>query len=367
MATTTSKVVIRNVEDNISEQIKLIMDQFAPENFDGKKVLIKPNILGPSKPDLAHTTDPRIVNAVVKECQSRNAEVFVGDNPGGMVKNSTEVAKITGIYDASEGCYIPFSTQVVKKTGNHTNINFYISKLIFEVDYIINLPKMKSHVSALNSGAIKNTFGYIPGIEKSRMHIKVDNNEQFGNLICDIFETRPPDLNIMDAINILEYNGPSFGGEVRYLGKLLASNDALALDSVMTRMMGLEVNEPCIIYAACKRELGNFEKNTIYIDGDFEVIQNYKLPSTYKRLEKDKNKICSSLYPMFTNRFNIKPLYEKSKCVMCGECITNCPAKSLSLEPEFKIDNNCISCFCCVELCHYGALYVPDCETTRNY
>jgi uncharacterized protein (DUF362 family) len=362
-----SKVIIRNICKNIPEQIQFIMDQLAPKDFTGKKVLIKPNIVGPSKPELCHTTDPKLVNAVVKECLSRDAEVYVGDNPGGIVKNSAEVAKKTGIYEASEGCFAPISSHIVKQKGKCTGVELLVSKLVLDVDYIINLPKMKTHITALNTGAIKNTFGYIPGVEKSTLHIKTDGLIEFADLICDIFELRPPDLNIMDAVNILEYNGPTFGGEPRYYGKVVASTDALALDSVMTRMMGLDINEPCVIYAACKRNLGSFTKESIDIDGEFEVIENFKLPSTYKRSSEYREGIEYELYPMFEDRINIKPLRDNEKCVMCKECEKNCPAGALSLEPEFKINKKCISCFCCVELCHYGALHVPDCETTRNY
>ena len=362
-----SKVFIKHVNNDISTQINQIMNELAPKDFTGKQVLVKPNMVGPSKPELSHTTDPRVINAIVKECLARNADVIVGDNPGGMVKNTTEVAKESGIFQASEGCFATISDHIVNRTGTKTNIKFPISKKISKVDYVINVPKFKTHITTINSGAIKNTFGYIPGIKKSLLHGETADLIEFGDLVCDIFEQRRPDLNIMDAVSILEYNGPSFGGIKRELNKIIASTDALALDCVMTRMMGLDINEICILYAASKRKLGNHLENKIEIIGDFKVIDNFKLPSTYKNNESSINKIKTELYPMFDNRQNIKPLYDSEKCVMCGECINNCPTNALSLTPEYQINEKCISCFCCVELCHYGALYIPDCETTRNY
>ena len=37
------------------------------------------------------------------------------------------------------------------------------------------------------------------------------------------------------------------------------------------------------------------------------------------------------------------------------------------LEAEFNISDECIACFCCVELCLEGALDVPDIEAFRHY
>ena len=55
------------------------------------------------------------------------------------------------------------------------------------------------------------------------------------------------------------------------------------------------------------------------------------------------------------------------ECIMCGDCALNCPAKALTIEPEFNVSDNCIACFCCVELCPEGALEVPDIDAFHHY
>ena len=66
-------------------------------------------------------------------------------------------------------------------------------------------------------------------------------------------------------------------------------------------------------------------------------------------------------------RITVKPLYNEELCAKCGDCELNCPVEALTLEPEFNITDECINCFCCVELCPEGALVVPDVEAFRHY
>ena len=47
--------------------------------------------------------------------------------------------------------------------------------------------------------------------------------------------------------------------------------------------------------------------------------------------------------------------------------IKECSAQAITLDPEFSISDQCITCYCCVELCPEGALEVPDVEAYRHY
>jgi len=67
----------------------------------------------------------------------------------------------------------------------------------------------KTHNLTLFTGAIKNLFGAIPGFKKSEYHKQAPKVEEFSEIIVDIFSAVRPQLNIMDAIEIMEGNGPS--------------------------------------------------------------------------------------------------------------------------------------------------------------
>jgi len=366
-----SVVVTKSVDKDLRQTVEDIMTALAPGTFAGASVLVKPNMVGPSAPEFGHTTQPELVRTVVLACLDRNGKVMVGDNPGGINRSSRNVAKATGILDASEGCFTPISERVVEKTGAETSFPLVISQAVLEADYIINLPRFKTHISMMVTGAIKNVFGYVAGACKARLHLQAPRREIFAKAVCDILQLRPPDLHIMDAITAIEGNGPCHGGQLREVKKLLASTDPLALDAVMAWMMGVDPKELPIQQEAQKRGLGNIDESGIDVRGQVEVIPDFKMPVTFFPQsfdEEDKSKLMK-LYPpnMMATRTGVKPQRDQEKCIECGDCALNCPAEALCLEPEFNISDKCIACYCCVELCPEGALEVPDVEAYRHY
>ncbi|MDK1046182.1 MAG: DUF362 domain-containing protein [Anaerolineales bacterium] len=366
-----SLVIIESTEQGIAQAANNIMEALAPGDFAGAKVLVKPNMVGPSTPDLGHTTHPEVLRAVVRACKERNAEVIVGDNPGGISSNSRNVAEITGILEASEGCYMSISERVIEMKGRKTGLPLVISQIVLDADYVINLPRFKTHTFMMVTGAIKNTYGYLAGACKAKLHLDASHRPDFADAVCDLLELRPPELNIMDATTVLEGNGPCHGGSLRQANKLIASHDALALDSVMARMMGVEPDLLPLQKAAIERGLGKAGKDDIEVRGPFAVIPNFKMPVSFSpELYTEENiEKLRALYPsgMMNDRVATKPVHDSEECTECGDCKENCPPQALDLEPEFNISDECIACFCCVELCPVGALEVPDIEAFRHW
>lgn len=367
----SSLVIIESTKPGIAEAANKIMDTLAPADFTGATVLVKPNMVGPSTPDLGHTTHPELVKAVVRACKTRNAKVIVGDNPGGITSNSRKVAETTGILEASEGCYMSISERVVEKKGSQTGLPLVVSQIVLDADYVINMPRFKTHGFMMVTGAIKNTYGYLAGACKAKLHLDASHRPDFADACCDLLELRTPELNIMDATTVLEGNGPCHGGSLRPADKLMASKDALALDSVMARMMGVEPDLLPVQKAAIERGMGKAGKDDIEIQGDFEVIPNFKMPVSFapELYTEESIEKLRALYPsrMMNDRVAAKPIHILEKCIACGDCEVNCPPQALELEPEFDISDKCIACFCCVELCPEGALEVPDIEAFRHW
>ena len=98
-------------------------------------------------------------------------------------------------------------------------------KPIVEADGVINLAKFKTHTFMTFTGATKNLFGVIPGLNKVAFHGKLSDPLQFADMLLDVAGFVKPRLkNIIDAVVGLEGRGPGTGGQPRALGFLMAGH-----------------------------------------------------------------------------------------------------------------------------------------------
>jgi len=230
-----------------------------------------------------------------------------------------------------------------------------ISRVFTDVDYIINVPKFKTHGLVKITGAIKNMYGMIPGGKKAQLHTLNHSVKEFAELLVDIYQIRIPDLNIMDAIIGMEGNGPT-NGKPRSINKILCSDNGVAIDTVMATMMGLQSSMIETIQIANERGLGEMDLHKIEIDGKLETISDFKTP------EKGIfHKIGRFMTPYTFKYAQVKPIVDKQKCKKCYQCIKVCPTKAMQIKNGFpEADRKqCISCFCCDEHCPYSAIILP--------
>ncbi len=354
------RVIISDTQNNeISKVIEKIFEKFGIENkVKDKKVLVKPNILGPFPPERGVTTDPRIISAVVQRLKDYKAkEIVVGDNSGSIHFDPLKIAKVTGILDASDGCFTNIAKDVIEiKVKSKFIDKLFISKPVIEADYIINVPKFKTHGLTTITGAIKNMFGIIPGAKKAQLHTLTRSVYEFAELLVDIYQIRIPDLNIMDAIIGMEGRGPT-NGKPRVINKILSSDNGISLDSIMATMMGLKPESIELLQIAQKRNLGEINISKIDIDGKLEIISGYKTPNNGLL-----QKIRKAAVPYIFNFAKVKPFIDHSKCKQCEKCLKVCPVSAINLKNSFpEVDRKkCISCFCCDEHCPYGAIILSS-------
>lgn len=203
------------------------------------------------------------------------------------------------------------------------------------------------------SGAIKNLYGLVAGSAKAMLHLKAKTSDRFCHLLVDINQLRPPDLSIMDALTVMEGNGPSHGHS-RPLGKLLASTNVAALDAVMVTMMGADPAQVELLRVAAARGLGPIDLREIDIVGELQPIPNFQLPTTFTISVREQGQLLKEIG-------TVVPTVEEAACITCGECETNCPPQAITMDPFPTIDKTkCISCFCCTEMCPENAIKVPE-------
>ena len=355
-----SRVIISDTQNNeISEIIKNVFETFGvKDKVKDKKVLVKPNLLGAFPPERGVTTDPRVISAIVQELKKcETEEIVVGDNSGSIHFDPLKIAKITGILDASEGCFMNIAGEVVEVKVESKFIDaLFISRIVKEADYVINVPKFKTHVLTTITGAIKNMFGIIPGGKKAQLHTISRSIKGFAEILVDIYQIRIPDLNIMDAIIGMEGAGPT-NGKIRIINKIISSENGISLDSVMAAMMGLKPDTIELLQVAKERNLGETDISNIIVDGELEVISGFKTPNNgfLQRIRK-------TVAPHIFNHNKVIPIVDHNKCKICKKCIEVCPVSAMNLTNKFpEVDRKkCISCFCCDEHCPHGAIILPS-------
>lgn len=336
------------------EMIEKILETFSFP-WKGKRVVIKPNILGPYSPEKGVTTHPSLIRSLVKGLRRREAICQVGDNPGlhGYAANE-RCARISGILEAADGGYVNFGKETVPVPLKSRFIDkLVISRAILDADLIINVPKFKTHIQTRITGAVKNMFGILVGAEKARVHLSAPRPKNFSEALVDIYQIRVPDLTIMDAVVGMEGNGPS-GKDLRPIGKILASENGVSLDGLMAAMMGLSPKRVDYLDVAFQRGLGEIDPARMEIQGRWSPLKKYKTPLAFVSRGWLGTVVNKLVYrPLVKPRLTVRP----EICTQCGACVQHCPAQALSMKEIPCLDEKkCISCYCCYELCSSQAI-----------
>jgi len=312
-------------------------------------------------PEKAVTTHPSIVAAVVREVISAGGIALVGDSPGDVHSNALKVMEETGIKSAVESA--GGKVIVFQQEGVVTVDGIMIARPVMEADLIINLPKLKTHGMTLYTGAIKNMFGCVPGFYKTQFHTRFPRPIDFARSLVKIFKITKPGLNIADGVIGMEGSGPA-NGIPRKLGVIMASGDGVALDAVASYLMGFDPRAIETTVAAYEQKLGEMDLDQIELAGaklSDLVIKDWKHPPNSHWLT---NRIPAIIYgvvsPIVNQLLSIMPEIDQEKCTKCMVCVNSCPAKTINYDKNSKIVkidlSNCISCFCCHELCKYDAV-----------
>jgi uncharacterized protein (DUF362 family)/NAD-dependent dihydropyrimidine dehydrogenase PreA subunit len=341
--------------DNCPLAIERAFEIF-PLRLKGKKVLIKPNVLRSSEPAEHITTNPAVLRAVVERVEAMQpASLVVGDNPGIFSYGANEEAfKKTGLMAAAKGYYENIGNDSVKVNFNpHFMPVVSCSQAVMDADIIISLPKFKTHGLTVITGAIKNSYGFLPGAQKAKLHKAAGNAERFHELLIDIFQIRVPDLFIVDAVVGMEGNGPA-SPDLRAIGQILAADNAVALDAVIATMMGCEPGRLRFLQKAKEKGLGDYDLRTIELIGEMKRIPDFKLPPLSGAANLDNEHIQTAIHSRTIQR----PHADPDLCTGCGTCVAQCPVSALSLADGLpQVDaGTCIACFCCQEICPEKAI-----------
>ena len=329
----------------------------------GKKVFVKINHLSPpSPPERGIVTHPIFVEAVVMLLKETGANITVGDDiedegdeDGFIISGYREMCnrQRVKLVNLRETGFVekPCNGKILK--------NLYISKVVIESDVIINLPKLKTHSLTAFTGGIKNLYGVIPAGLRRRFHADYLRPEDFSQMLVDIFMMVKPQVTIIDGVMAMEGEGPG-SGKMRNLGLILASKDAVALDTVAGGIIGLKPEDVLTTRYAGERALGISDLKNVEVVGekfDSLVVPDFKLPAAVGRTVA--NRAPHGMVKYILGQISPRPRVKKKNCTVCTECVKACPTGAARIVGETAVINDqlCIRCMCCHEVCRFYAIY----------
>jgi uncharacterized protein (DUF362 family) len=257
-----SKVAVLRAESysqELSELLRRGLDLFHLD-VRGRTVLLKPNLVD-YIPGSHINTHPALVLAAV-ECFWRlgAATVIVGEGPGHQ-RDTELVLSESGMADAlcqEKVRFVDLNRDYLVDwplLAAYTGLKrLWLPHTVLASDFVVSMPKVKTHHWSGVSLSMKNMFGVVPGAKygwpKNILHWKGIERS-----ILDICATVPIHFVIADAIMAMEGNGP-LNGNPRPLNRIILADDPVAADATCARLMGLDPEKVLHIRGAAQF-LGN--------------------------------------------------------------------------------------------------------------
>jgi uncharacterized protein (DUF362 family)/Pyruvate/2-oxoacid:ferredoxin oxidoreductase delta subunit len=332
----------------------------------GSSVLLKPNLLSVEAPGSLVVTHYAVFEAVVRIVRDYSEKLSFGDSPGfGNPQRAAEKAGLTEVagrygvkfQDFRESLHVKCEDALLCKSWE-------IARAPYEADVLITLPRLKTHGLAFMTGAIKNQFGCVPGLQKPAWHTRMTDPRNFCRMLLDLNTVLGTRFAILDGITAMDGNGPRNGNPFQ-LNALIMGQSLSAVDSVAARLIGY--SDPLDVPAlkeAHESRWGAVLPQEIEVLG--ESIE--RLKTTHFKLARSasnsSNRIFALMAPLFRGAMVPEPVLRQEKCIGCRRCFDVCPVKPKVISmiekgdkstPRWNMDN-CIRCFCCQELCPEGAI-----------
>jgi uncharacterized protein (DUF362 family) len=235
-------------------------------NVQGKTVVLKPNLVD-YIPGSAINTHPVLVLAAAESFRRLGAKsVVVAEGPGHQ-RDTQLVLSQTGYQQSLRDQRIRFvdlnRDELIRTPlrASYTGMkNLWLPRTVLEADFLVSMPKIKTHHWSGVTLSMKNMFGVVPGARygwpKNVLHWKGIQES-----ILDLCATIPIRFVIADGIVAMEGNGP-LNGAPRPLGKIVLADDPVAADATCARLMGFEPGRVVHIREG-SRFLGNASQGLI--------------------------------------------------------------------------------------------------------
>lgn len=225
-------------------------------------VLIKVNFITDKTWDTGATTDPIMVEAIIKKLEHLPVKVYVVESDA-TITNADTAFEVSGMKDMCscngvEWLNLRYVKDKVKLDvpNGETLKSITVPRLVTE-SAVISAAKLKTHINTTVTLGMKNMFGLLPDKFKGKYHMK-----GISKVVVDINTVLKPALTIIDGFVGMEGQGPIDGKPVQ-MNLIIAGRDAVATDATAARVMGFNPYEIKHIRRAFEKGLGSSEAQIV--------------------------------------------------------------------------------------------------------
>jgi uncharacterized protein (DUF362 family) len=222
------------------------------------KVLIKVNFITDKTWDTGATTDPIVVEAIIKKLEDLPVKVYVVESDA-TITSADKAFEKTGMREMCnrngvECMNLRYVKDKVKLTipDGEALKSITVPRLVTE-SAVISAAKLKTHSDTGVTLGMKNMFGLLPDKYKGKYHLK-----GISKVVVDINTVLKPKLTVIDGFVGMEGSGPVDGEPVQ-MNLIIAGTDTVATDATACRVMGIDPHEIKHIRKAHEKGLGNID------------------------------------------------------------------------------------------------------------
>ena len=270
------------------------LDNYELPKNKNARIVLKPNLNNDMNALIGNSTDLRVIVGVIKALQKREyKDITIADGPNcGIDHMNIDVFKRLKIDKIAE----MFNVKLVNLNKSDYNIvdlktgKAKTGKIILENDFLINLPKVKTHIEVGMTICMKNFVGCYQALDKRNIHDSLVEN------IVRMNEIKKPGLNIVDGLIAMEGNGPA-AGIPKKLNFVLVGENSFITDLLCMKLFGFDLNY--VPYLKLSIEKGHIKKE------DLDYLESIKEITKLKRAKEN------IFVRIFLNNFFVRLRYNR--------------------------------------------------------
>jgi uncharacterized protein (DUF362 family) len=255
----TSRVALvkgKRGHETVFKALDFIEYKAAVAGFE--RALIKVNFICEKTWDTGATTDPIVVEALIRKLADAGLEVRVVESDA-TITNADKAFVATGMREMCLRNNVEFvnlrhvKDRVKLPVPNGEALQSVTVPKIVVNSAVISAAKLKTHVNTDVTLGMKNMFGLLPDKFKAKYHAK-----GISNVVVDINAVVKPVFAVVDGFVGMEGAGPVDGYPVR-MDLIIAGKDVVAVDATCCRIMGFDPHNVKHVVGAHERGLGEID------------------------------------------------------------------------------------------------------------